>query len=375
MTPASAGPLAGIRIVMLAGAGPAPFAGLLLADLGADVIRVDRPGSADGVSGLPLALDARTRGLRAVTADLKTGQGKDLVRRLVADADVFVEPYRPGVVERLGLGPDDLGAGHPGLVYVHMTGWGHDGAWAHRAGHDINYLAVAGALYPTGPADHPPLPPLNLLADFGGGGTYLVIGILAALLERGRTGRGSVLDVAMTDAVASLTTLLHDMRAAGLWTDQREANIFDGGAPCYRTYATADGGFMAVGALEPACYAAQLATLGLEPADWPQHDRSRWPEQRAALARIFAGRTRDEWSALFADVDACVTPVLTPAEAPGHPALASRGTFLDRDGRPEPGPAPRTVAAVAAGPRPPADRAGPGRSTWEPAGPSTREPA
>ncbi|WP_433077349.1 CaiB/BaiF CoA transferase family protein [Dactylosporangium sp. CA-052675] len=320
----SRGSLAGVRVVLLAGAGPSPFAGMLLRDLGADVVRVDRPGGGDGVSGLPVRLDSRYTGIRTVTADLKSAEGLAAVRELVADADVFVDPYRPGVVDRLGLGPAALCAEHPALVYVHMTGWGHDGAWAHRAGHDINYLAVAGALHPTGPADRPPLPPLNLLADFGAGGTYLVIGVLAALLERARTGRGAVLDVAMVDAVVSLTTLLRDMRAAGLWTDERESNIFDGGAPCYRTYRTADGGFMAVGALEPAFYAALLATLGLDPARWPQHDRARWPAQREELARIFAGRTRAEWERAFDNVEACVTPVLTPGEAPAHPALASR---------------------------------------------------
>jgi alpha-methylacyl-CoA racemase len=326
---------------MLAGAGPAPFAGMLLRDLGAEVVRVERPGSGDGVSGLPVRLDSRAVGVRAVTADLKTADGVDTVRGLAATADVFVDPYRPGVVERLGLGPADLCAANPGLVYVHMTGWGHDGAWAARAGHDINYLAVAGALYPTGSAGAPPQPPLNLLADFGAGGTYLVIGVLAALVERNRTGRGAVLDVAMTDAVASLTTLLHDLRAADLWSDERGSNIFDGGAPFYRTYRTADGGFMAVGALEPAFYRAFLAVLGLDPADWPQHDRSRWPAQRADLADIFAARPRAEWEAAFERVDACVTPVLTPGEAPVHPANASRGTFVERDGAPRPVAAPR----------------------------------
>ena len=339
----SPGPLTGTRVVLLAGAGPAPFAGMLLRDLGAEIVRVDRPGSDTGVSGLPLRLDTRSRGVRSVTADLKSDEGRDVVHRLVANADVFVDPYRPGVVERLGFGPAALCARHPSLIYVHMTGWGHDGAWAQRAGHDINYLAVAGALYPTGPADRPPLPPLNMLADYGGGGTYLVMGVLAALLERTRTGRGAVLDIAMTDAVASLTTLLHDMRAAGLWSDERESNIFDGGAPFYRTYRTADGGFMAVGAIEPAFHTALLTTLGIDPADWPQHDRDRWPAQRETLARIFASRSRAEWEQIFADVDACVTPVLSPAEAPGHPALASRGTFVDRDGRAVPGPAPRRV--------------------------------
>jgi alpha-methylacyl-CoA racemase len=336
--------LAGTRVVMLAGAGPAPFAGMLLRDLGAEVTRVDRPAAGASVSGLPSTMDSRARGVRAVTADLRTTAGRDTVRTLAVTADVFVDPYRPGVVERLGIGPSVLCAANPGLVYAHMTGWGHDGDWAHRAGHDINYLAVAGALYPVGAACEPPPPPLNLLADFGAGGTYLVVGVLAALLERSRTGRGAVLDVAMTDAVASLTTLLHDMRAAGGWTDDRESNIFDGGAPFYRTYRCADGGFMAVGALEPAFYRAFLDTLGLDPAGWPQHDRSRWPAQRAGLAGIFAARSRAEWEAAFAGVDACVTPVLTPTEAATHPANTSRGTFTVRDGAPRPGPAPRRAA-------------------------------
>ncbi|WP_433222409.1 CaiB/BaiF CoA transferase family protein [Dactylosporangium sp. CS-047395] len=315
MSSPPAGPLAGVRVVLLAGAGPSPFAGMLLRERGAEVIRVDRPGAGDGVSGLPVGLDSRYTGVRTVTADLKTAAGLATVRGLVAEADVFVDPYRPGVVDRLGLGADALCAEFPALVYVHMTGWGHDGPWSQRAGHDINYLAIAGALYPTGPAGHPPLPPLNLLADFGAGGTYLVIDVLAALLDRTRTGRGAVLDVSMVDAVHSLTTLLHDMRAAGLWTDERESNIFDGGAPFYRTYRTADGGFVAVGAIEPAFHRALLATLGIDPAGWPQHDRDRWPAQRAELARVFATRTRADWERAFAGVDACVTPVLTPAEA------------------------------------------------------------
>lgn len=341
----TAGPLAGVHALLLAGAGPAPFAGMLLRDLGAEVTRVVRPGQGHGVTGLPERLDSRLRGVRTVTADLKSPAGHEVVRRLAATADVFVDPYRPGVVERLGLGPRALLADNPGLVYAHMTGWGQEGAWASRAGHDINYLAVSGALYPTGPADRPPLPPLNLLADFGAGATYLVIGVLAALVERARTGRGAVLDVAMTDAVASLSTQLHDMRAAGLWSQEREANILDGGAPFYRTYRTADGGFMAVGAIEPAFHDAFLETLGIDPAGWPQHERERWPAQRRQLAAIFASRRRAEWEEAFAGVDACVTPVLTPAEAPHHPALASRGTFTERDGRPAPGPAPRTGRA------------------------------
>jgi alpha-methylacyl-CoA racemase len=333
--------LSGIRIVYLAAVGPVPFATMLLADLGADIVRIDRAGGAAELTGLQLEDDPRTRGQRGVGIALKRPEGAAVARRLGAEADVFLEGMRPGATERLGLGPDDLHALNPRLIYGRMTGWGQHGALAARAGHDINYLALAGALHPLGSATQPPTVPLNLVADFGGGGTYLALAVLAALLQRTATGRGQVLDCAMVDGVASLTTMFHGMLAAGLWTEQREANPLDGAAPWYRCYETRDGGYMAVGAMEPKFYATMLAGLGLDPADWPQHDRHRWADQRRIMADRFAARTRAEWTEVFAEQDACVTPVLTLTEATADPRLRARGTFIERDGMVHPGPAPR----------------------------------
>jgi len=348
-----AGPLSAVRVVHLAAAGPIPLATMLLADLGADVIRVDRATGDGSVTGLATRDDPRTRGQRSVGLDVKQEAGRELLLQLMERSDVFLEGMRPGVAERLGIGPEPALRRNPRLVYGRMTGWGQDGPLARAVGHDLNYLAVAGALHPMGPADAPPPVPLNLIADFGGGGLYLAVGVLAALLERASSGQGQVVDAAMVDGVASMTGMFHAMLAKGLWSDAREDNLLDGAAPFYRTYATSDGGFMAVGAIESQFYAALLATLGLDPARWPQHDRSRWPSQRAALAEVFAGHTRDEWAARFAGVDACVTPVLSLAEATAHPHLRERGTFVEADGLTQPAPAPRlsrTPAAVA-GPR------------------------
>jgi alpha-methylacyl-CoA racemase len=265
--------------------------------------------------------------------------------RLAASADVFLEGMRPGAAEKLGLGPDDLLDVNPRLVYGRATGWGQAGPRARQAGHDINYAGLAGGVFPLGPADAPPLPPLNLLADFGGGGAYLALGELAALHPRQLTGRGQVVDAAMVDGVASLTTMLHGMLAAGLWSDRRGDNLLDGAAHFYRSYATADGGYLAVGPIEPQFYRELLDTLGLEPADWPQHDQSRWPELSGRLAEIFASRTRAEWTELFDGRDACVTPVLSLAEAGASAELRERGTFVDWDGMPQPAPAPRLSAS------------------------------
>jgi alpha-methylacyl-CoA racemase len=333
--------LSGVRVLYLASLGPAPLATMLLADLGADVIRVDRVHDGPDVTGLSLADDPRTRGQRAIGIDLKRQAGADLARGLADASDVFLEGMRPGAAERLGLGPAELCARNDKLIYGRMTGWGQRGPRAGDPGHDINYLAVAGALHPIGPAGLPPVPPLNLVADFGGGGTYLAVGVLAALFQRTVSGRGQVIDCAMVDGVASLTGMFHGLLATGRWTDQRQANLLDGAAPFYRAYRTSDGKFIAVGALEPKFYAALIDGLGLDLADWPQHDRTSWARQSDELAALFAGRPRDYWTELFAAREACVTPVLTLSEAAAARDLRDSGTFVDWDGITQPAPAPR----------------------------------
>ena len=349
-TTAAPAALAGIRVVYLAALGPIPFATMLLSDLGADVVRIDRPGAV-GVSGLLPEDDPRTRGQRSVGIDLKQPAGIELAQALIGSGDVFLEGMRPGVAERMGLGPDELTGRNPRLVYGRMTGWGQSGPRSQQAGHDINYLSVAGALHPIGWADRPPAVPLNLVADFGGGGTYLAMGVMAALLQRATTGAGQVIDCAMVDGVASLTALFHGLLAKQQWTDDRQANLFDGGAPFYRTYATADGGAMAVGALEPQFYAELLTRLDLPAEEWPQHDRARWPDQAARLGELFMSRTRAEWTQVFAGSDACVTPVLSLSEATYDPQMSARHTFVDWDGLTQPAPAPR-LSGSATGPRP-----------------------
>jgi alpha-methylacyl-CoA racemase len=332
------GPLHGIRVVELAGIGPGPFSCLLLAELGADVIRVDRPGGGGPASAASRGLN---RSRPAIAVDLKTPAGRDVVLRLVESADVLVEGLRPGVTERLGVGPDACRERNPRLVYARMTGWGQDGPLARTAGHDITYAAVTGALHLSGTREKP-MPAANLVADFGGGSLYLVVGVLAALLERGRSGHGQVVDVAMVDGAASLATMMYTMLGAGTWRDERRANLLDGGAPFYDTYRCADGGHVAIGALEPQFYAALVAGLGLDrELDGAQFDTESWPEHRAMFARVFATRTRDEWAAHFAGTDACVAPVLGLREAPHHPHMAARETFVTVDGIRQPRVAPR----------------------------------
>jgi alpha-methylacyl-CoA racemase len=333
------GPLTGLRVVELAGLGPAPYACMLLAELGADVVRIDRPGAASLI--VDPEKDALNRSRPSVAVDLKSPGGRDVLLRLLDDADVLVEGLRPGVLERLGVGPDEVLGRNPRLVFARMTGWGQDGPLAERAGHDINYLGLTGALHAIGTADKPAVP-LNIGADFGGGSMFLLVGILAALFERGTSGRGQVVDAAMVDGASSLVTMIYGMLGAGLWQDRRAANLLDGGAPFYDTYACADGRHVAVGALEPQFYAAFVEGLGLTGAlPGGQYDLAHWPEHRRRFAEAFATRTRDEWADVFAGTDACVTPVLGLREAPGHPHLAARGTFVEQDGASLPGPAPR----------------------------------
>jgi alpha-methylacyl-CoA racemase len=346
-------PLSGVRVLEVAGIGPGPFAGMMLADMGADVIRIDRVSQVALGADLDPGRDVLARGRRSVGLDLKQTEGVRAALALVEQADVLIEGFRPGVAERLGLGPERCLERNPRLVYGRMTGWGQDGPWADRAGHDIDYIALAGALRPVGPAGEPPPVPLNYVADFGGGGMLLAFGVVCALLERERSGAGQVVDAAMVDGTAALTAMFHGMLAMGLWTEDREANLLDGGAPFYRSYRCADGEFVAVGALEPQFYAELLRVLDLDPQEWPQHDPQRWPDQAAALAEIFAGRSRDEWAAAFEGTDACVAPVLSLTEAPQHPHLAARGTFVELDGLLQPAPAPRYSRSRTALSRPP----------------------
>jgi alpha-methylacyl-CoA racemase len=353
------GPLQGVRVVELESLAPAPFGCMVLADLGAEVIRVDRPATA-GHPVVPSA-DPLVRGRRSIRLNLKDPAGLAVLHRLAGQADVLVEAYRPGVAERLGFGPDVCLERNPRLIYARMTGWGQDGPLATAAGHDIDYIALAGTLDPIGRAGQPPVPPLNLLGDFGGGGMLLAVGVLAALLERERSGRGQVVDAAMVDGAALLATFIHGLRAAGGWQDQRGSNLLDSGAPFYDSYQTADGRYVAVGALEPQFYAAFLAGLGLDPAVLPaQYDRAGWPALRATFAARFAERTQAEWAAVFTGSDACVAPVLSLADAPGHPHNAARGTFIDVAGVVQPAPAPRFSRTPADPPAPPP---APGRDT------------
>ncbi|WP_432055381.1 CaiB/BaiF CoA transferase family protein [Streptomyces sp. bgisy022] len=354
------GPLAGVRVVELAGIGPGPFAAMLLADLGADVVRVDRPGG-PGL-GIDPAYDVTNRNKRSVIVDLKAADGPGRVLDLAARADILVEGFRPGVAERLGIGPADCHARNPRLVYGRMTGWGQDGPLADRAGHDIAYIALTGTLGLTGDPDRPPSAPANLLGDYAGGSLYLALGVLAALHHARATGTGQVVDAAIVDGTAHLSSMIHGMLAAGAWQDRRGANLLDGGCPYYGTYETADGRHMAVGALEPRFYAEFLRLLGVEDEPGTRTDPTRWPALRERVAARFLTRTREEWTAVFEGSDACVAPVLSLTEAPRHPHLAARGTFTDSGGLTQPAPAPRfsaTPTTVRTGPaRPGADTEG-----------------
>ena len=329
-------PLAGLRVIEMAGIGPGPFCGMLLADMGAEVLRIERPGAPPGRPS-----DVTARGKRAMALDLKDAAAVTEMLDMVATADALIEGFRPGVMERLGLGPMECQARNPRLVYGRMTGWGQTGPLAALAGHDINYIAISGALDAIGPAAAP-VPPLNLVGDYGGGGMLLAMGLLAALLHAQRTGEGQVVDAAMSDGAALLMAPLYGMRAAGRWSAPRGGNLLDGGAPFYGTYACADGKFLAVGPIEPQFFAIFIQGLGLDEADFAQRGvAAAWPGLRARIAAALLTRRRDEWATVFEGSDACVAPVLTMDEAPGHPHNVARGTFLTIDGVVQPAPAPR----------------------------------
>jgi alpha-methylacyl-CoA racemase len=339
---AATGPLAGLRVIELAGLGPGPFCAMVLADLGAEVIRLERVGMPAPTSGSVDRRQVLTRGRPALGVDLKRDQGIELVLRLVEHADVLLEGFRPGVLERLGLGPTVCLDRNPRLIFGRITGYGREGPLADEAGHDINYISIAGALDPIGRRGEAPLPPLNLVADFGGGGMLLAMGVLAALYERTRSGLGQVVDAAMVDGAALLTTMLHEIRALSLWHDERGTNSMDSGAHYYNVYETADGEFLSVGAMEPRFYRSFMQGLGFRDEDIPaQDDQSQWESLKQRVAEIFRNRTRAEWLAIFHDSDACVTPVLSLGEAPTHPHNRERATFVEVGGIVEPAPAPR----------------------------------
>ena len=346
------GPLDGVRVVELAGIGPGPFAAMLLADLGADVVRVDRPGGAG--LGTDPAYDLTNRNKRSVLIDLKADGGPGLVLDLAARADILIEGYRPGVAERLGVGPDECLARNPRLVYGRMTGWGQDGPLAGRAGHDIAYIAVTGTLSMIGEPGGPPAVPVNLLGDYAGGSLYLVVGVLAALRHaRTPDGTGQVVDAAIVDGAAHLATMIHGMLAAGGWRDRRGSNLLDGGCPFYGCYETSDGGYLAVGPLEQRFYDEFIELLGIGDTAPARDDPARWEELRTAVADRFRTRTRAQWTTVFEGTDACVAPVLSLGEAPRHPHIAARATFVEHGGLTQPAPAPRfsaTPVSVHSGP-------------------------
>lgn len=339
------GPLAGIRVIEMVGLGPCPFAAMMLADMGAEVIRVDRkttPGTANPFPMLGTKYDVMARGRRSLALDLKQPEAKQVLLTLLEQAEVLLEGFRPGVMERLGLGPEICMQRNPGLVYGRITGWGQDGPLAQAAGHDLNYIALSGLLQAMGRADTPPAPPLNLVGDFGGGAMMLAFGVVCALLEARNSGRGQVVDAAMVDGSALLGAMIYGFRGFGAWNERRGANLLDGGAHFYDTYACADGKFVSVGAIEPQFYALLLKLAEIsDPAFDAQMDVRLWPELKTRLAAIFKTKTRDQWCALLEGTDACFAPVLDMAEAPQHPHNRARGNFIEVDGVMQPAPAPR----------------------------------
>ena len=356
------GPLQGIKVIELAGIGPGPFCAMLLADLGADVVRIDRMAPADLGIDRGRKYNVLNRGRRSVAVDLKSPDGVETVLKLVEQADALIEGFRPGVTERLGLGPDECFARNPKLVYGRMTGWGQQGPLSHAAGHDINYIALTGALHAIGPS-HAPSPPLNLVGDFGGGGMYLAFGIAAALLEARTSGEGQVVDAAMTEGAASLMAAIYGIYGSGGWENERESNFLDGGAYYYGTYETADGKFVAVGSIEGKFHDELLQKTGLtESPTVDRNDREAWADKRARLAEVFRTKTRDEWDAIMAGSDVCYAPVLDLEEAPLHPHNVARGSFIEVEGVTQPAPAPRFSRTPGAVARPPA---APGENTDE----------
>jgi alpha-methylacyl-CoA racemase len=344
------GPLKGLRVIEMVGIGPCPFAAMMLADMGAEVIRIDRKPDPNALTPYPMLgtkFDVMARGRRSLALDLKDPRARQLLLDLIAKADVLVEGFRPGVMERLGLGPDACLDRNPRLVYGRVTGWGQSGPLSQAAGHDLNYVALSGMLHAMGRASSPPAPPLNLVGDFGGGAMMLAFGVVCAALEAKNSGKGQVVDAAMTDGAALLGAMMYGLRAFGSWSDEREANLLDGGAPFYDCYACADGRMISIGAIEPQFYAQLLALTGASGSEcddpqfrkqWRQAD---WPELKRKFAALFATRTRDDWCALLEGTDVCFAPVLDMAEAPHHPHNAARATFVERDGVTQPAPAPR----------------------------------
>ncbi len=366
------GPLAGLRVIEVAGIGPGPFCAMLLADLGADVLRIDRTGATGG-DPASARFDVLGRGRRSVAVDLKAPGGAEVVLRLVEGADALLEGFRPGVAERLGIGPAPCLARNRRLVYGRMTGWGQDGPLADAAGHDITYAAVAGALAHIGRAGQLPTPPLNLIADFGGGGMLLALGLVAGVLHAERTGEGQVVDAAMVDGTALLMAPFFGASAIGFWSDERGTNLLDSGAPYYDVYRCADGAEIAVGAIEPQFFAALLDVLELSPDSVPpQDDRDRWPELRSAITEAFAGHPRATWLGRAEGRDACVAPVLTMREAAAHPHVRARGSIVEHEGVPQPAPAPRFSATPSRLDRPPTV---PGQHTDEVLGEAGFQPA
>lgn len=364
------GPLNGLRVVELAGLGPGPFCGMLLADLGATVLRVDRPDGPGAGNPLRPKLDLLNRGKQSVAVDLKNSEGVDLVLRLAERADVLFEGWRPGVAERLGVGPEACLTRNARLVYGRMTGFGQVGELAPRAGHDINYIALSGALAAIGPHDGDPVPPLNIVGDFGGGALYLAFGLVCAVLEAARSGQGQVVDAAIVDGASHMMTMFHALRAQGMWSQQRGTNLLDGGAHFYGVYACADGGHISVGAIEPQFYRQLLERLGLaddEEFTRGHGDPSSWASLRARLSAVFATRTRDEWAAHFAGSDSCVAPVVALDEVATHPHNVGRGVIEVRDGIPQPAPAPRfsrTAPALSTPPPVPGQDTRPALLEW-----------
>jgi alpha-methylacyl-CoA racemase len=346
-----AGPLTGLRVVEMVGLGPGPFCGMLLADMGADVLRVDRVDAARAIDRSKPATSAMDRGKQAVAIDLKHPDGPETLLRLIEQADAFFEVFRPGVAERLGIGPDDCLARNPRLVYGRLTGWGQEGPLAQAAGHDIDYIALAGVLEPLGRAGQKPVPPINVLGDFAGGGMLLAFGIACAAFETARTGNGQVIDAAMVDGAALMLTPFFGARASGFW-GERGTNHLDTGAHFYEVYETADERFVAVGTVEPHFYAELVKRLGIDIDLAAQYDKGAWPGQKEQLADVFRTKTRDEWCELLEGTDACFAPVLTPLEAPDHPHNRARGTFFDLAGVPQPAPAPRFSRTPASTPAP-----------------------